>query len=236
VKDASTEGEGFISYRRQESDALATLLMKNLREVLPGWRFFHDLGAIPPGSDFRDVIDAALAKSDLLIVLIEEGWVGARANGTSRITDEGDFVRYEVASALKQGTRILPVLVNDAKMPSRAVLPADLGEFADKNAMELRVSRFEDDFARLVEVISGEPMQRRKSPWPGRIASWAAGAAAAVVAGVGVLYVNYALTGRSLGAVIGNDGATVISILWVLAGAWLGDLLGRRRKRARSEA
>ena len=47
------------------------------------------------------------------------GWLtAADANGKRRIDDPRDAVRKEVASALKSGTRVIPVLVGDARLPA----------------------------------------------------------------------------------------------------------------------
>lgn len=229
VKEPSTEGYGFISYRRDENDAMATLLADKLKRVLPGWTFFLDFGAIPPGTDFKTVIDDGLAKSDLLIVLMRENWIGARANGTARISDPGDFVRHEVATALARGIRILPVLVNDAKMPPAAVLPPDIAGLRGINAIDLRVGRIDDDFPRLVEAISGEPMRRDFASLPVRIAWWAGGALVAAILGVLMLWGQSAVSGRPLGAVLGSDtAAAVVSGVWLLIGGWIGDIVRRR--------
>ena len=49
------------------------------------------------------------------------------SSGARRIDDPADFVRLEIASALKRNIPVVPVLVQGAKMPTAAQLPAGPG-------------------------------------------------------------------------------------------------------------
>ena len=159
MKGPATHGHGFISYRRGDSDALATLLKGRLTAALPRWNWFLDFGSIAAGGDFRSIIGRAISRSDLILVLIDKNWIGERDPRTTanQIFDDNDFVRYEVATALSADIRVLPILVNDGKMPPSTALPKDIAQIRTLNALELRVSRFEDDLANLVRAISGRP-------------------------------------------------------------------------------
>ena len=83
-----------------------------------------DIDNIPFGKDFRVHISEAIVQSDILLVIVGRGWLGARA-GNRRIDDETDFVRLEVETALSNGIPIIPVLVGSARMPQ----PAQLGSW-----------------------------------------------------------------------------------------------------------
>jgi hypothetical protein len=229
VKPPSTSGRGFISYRRDENDALATLLKERLAAALPDWEFFLDFGSIAAGVDFKARIEEAVDKSDLLVVLIDKNWTGQRANGQkSRIFDDEDFVRLEVRHALANDIRVLPVLVNDARMPAAGALPSDIAAISTINAVEVRISRFKADFASLVEAISGAPLREETDPLSARLISWLLGAIAAGVLGFAGLYLLVSRTGHPLSDWLGGPEAAIASLLWIGIGATLGGAIRKR--------
>ena len=80
------------------------------------------------------------------------GW--ERAVGARRIDDPGDFVRLEVARGLlRPELRVIPVLIQGAKMPGPAALPDDLKDLSRRNAIELSDLRWKEDVARLISSL-----------------------------------------------------------------------------------
>jgi len=84
-----------------------------------------------------------------------------------------DFVRVEIATALKRNIRVIPVLVDGASMPRFNDLPDDLKLLARRNAVEVSHNRFNADFGRLVTAIEkvlekadAERKQREETPRP----------------------------------------------------------------------
>ena len=75
------------------------------------------------------------------------------ATATADLDQWNDFVRIEIASALKQNKLVIPVLVGRAAMPSPAELPEDLQPLARRNAIELSHQRFAYDVERLMNTI-----------------------------------------------------------------------------------
>jgi hypothetical protein len=73
--------------------------------------------------------------------------------GCRRLDDPDDFVRFEVWTALERGIRIIPVLVDGARAPRQAQLPADLHKLARLNAMVMSYDRFEYDETRLMTIV-----------------------------------------------------------------------------------
>jgi DNA polymerase len=115
---------------------------------------FMDVDDIPPGADFVVVLEEAVAACDVLIAVIGPAWLTAADNSGQRRLDQwDDFVRIEIASALKQNKLVIPVLVGRARMPSPAQLPEDLAALARRNAIEISHQRFNDDIQRLVDAI-----------------------------------------------------------------------------------
>jgi hypothetical protein len=224
----SNQGEAFISYRRNGSEALAAMLKYRLNQVLPKWEVFHDHGSIPPGTDFKEVVRDAISRSDLLIVLIDENWVGSRPQQPSRIMDDNDFSRFEVGEALRLDKRILPVLVNNAKMPDPSALPSDIAAMTTKNALELRISRFESDFPHLVKAISGKELPRRPRGGLRLLLASIAYAIVGIIVVVAALIAQNKISGEPLSYWVGETEATFLSIVVGLLAALTARALHQR--------
>ena len=111
-------------------------------------------GQIKPGDDFVKVLNDQVAQCDVLLAIIGEGWVGARdSKGSRRLEKEDDFVRIEIASALRQGKRVISVPVNQAEMPRADQLPTSLKLLARRNAVAIRPTRFKADSQGLVKAL-----------------------------------------------------------------------------------
>ena len=130
-----------ISYRRADSAAISGRIFDRLAGHYGEDAVFMDVDKIPFGTDFRDHIRKVLAGGDILLAVIGPSWLGKASDGTSRIKDEADPVRVEIESALRQKTRIIPVLVDGASMPSVADLPDPLRDLAYLNAAPIDVGR-----------------------------------------------------------------------------------------------
>jgi hypothetical protein len=105
-------GQGvFLSYRREDTAPYALLLQHQLRERFPDAQVFMDLDSIEGGVDFAEVIEEAVNSSAVLVALIGRQWVTlADAEGNRRLDNPGDFVRFEVKTAVEHGVRVIPVL------------------------------------------------------------------------------------------------------------------------------
>jgi hypothetical protein len=87
-------------------------------------------------------------------VVIGPHWLDiASQTGGRRLDDPNDFVRLEVASALKRNIAVIPVLVHGATMPPVDRLPEDLTDLAYRNAVELTLARWPSDVALLVNAL-----------------------------------------------------------------------------------
>jgi len=147
----------FICYRRDDSAYAATAIHDKLKQELTDGEVFFDVQSIPPGKNFRTYLEDAVARCDVLLVIIGTGWLDARFEegpniAQRRLDDPDDFVRIEIASALERGIPVIPVLVGGAKMPPHSSLPPALGGLADLQAVEVRSGR---DFVRHVEDLAG---------------------------------------------------------------------------------
>jgi hypothetical protein len=224
----------FISYRRDDSDAAAGRIRDWLRLKRPGWKVFFDTSSIDVGADFRSAIETAIAKSRTMLVIIGKAWLG-QVNGSEnkRINEADDVVRFEVATALSNGLLVIPVLINDTKMPAKTDLPADIQPVTGRNAITIRQAHFDDDFANLLAAIErkgkGElaprPVIARVS-WMMAVATGAFVALAALLVALAILF---AVTSLPVGHWIGNDGVILLLVVTAAAGGFLGNSVWKRR-------
>ena len=127
-----------------------------------------DVSAIAPGRDFRKAIDESVASCTVLLAIIGQEWLNTKdAQGRRRLEDANDFVRIELASALRRDIPVVPVLVRGAKMPIAEELPDDLKELAFRNAVELTHARWKSDVQVLIRALRpymDEPGGRPSAP------------------------------------------------------------------------
>ena len=81
------------------------------------------------------------------------------------LTGAVDYVRVEIASALKRDIPVIPVLIDGAGMPSEEDLPDDLKSLARRHALELRHTRFAADADAIVAALK-DALPKRQKRWP----------------------------------------------------------------------
>jgi hypothetical protein len=118
----------FVSYRRSDTLPWAGRLYDGLTRCFGKADVFMDInGGIPRGANFERVLNEALAACDALLALIGPSWLDCkRADGTPRLAVSGDWVRTEIATCLRRGIPVVPVLFGGTKMPDERQLPDDL--------------------------------------------------------------------------------------------------------------
>jgi TIR domain/IrrE N-terminal-like domain len=146
----------FISYRRQDTGGEAGRIFDRLKEVIPARYIFMDVDSIDAGVNFGEAIRKAVAVCDVLLAVIGERWISVQdGKGIRRLDDPEDYVRAEIGAAFNAKIRIIPVLINETKMPSRSELPPDLEPLVLCNAVEIRHSRFDADVEHLIFSLGG---------------------------------------------------------------------------------
>src|SRR5919199_1062440 len=155
----------FMSYRRQETEYPAGWLFDRLAEHFRGAEVFKDVDSIEPGDDFVDVITSAVESCDVLLALIGDRWLTMTdGEGRRRIDDPDDFVRIEIEAALERNVRVVPILIYGARMPRPQDVPPSLAGLVRRQALELSVSRFDDDLSRLLRVLDKTLAEARTRP------------------------------------------------------------------------
>jgi hypothetical protein len=143
-----------ISYRRSDSAWTARSIFDRLTAYFGSDSVFMDIDNVPFGIDFREHIESELQRADAIIVVVGPGWTGRREGNHSRIHDENDPVRIEVETALRRRIPVIPVLVDDSRMPTPDELPDSLRSFSFRNAAELNSGRdFHSQMDRLIRSM-----------------------------------------------------------------------------------
>jgi hypothetical protein len=156
----------FISYRRDDTGGYAGRLFDRLSTHFGRGNIFMDVDTIEPGLDFVRAIERAVGSCDVLLALIGQQW------SSRRLHNDQDFIRLEIATALKRDIRVIPLLIHGAPMPSVSDLPNDLRALTRRNALEISDVRFHSDVDRLIEVLdrvlgttpNRVPQQVKKEP------------------------------------------------------------------------
>ena len=140
----------FISYRRQGGDTTARILCERFTDL--GYKVFFDVENLRAGdfnTELYDVIDQC---NDFLIILSPDA--------LDRCENEGDWVRNELAYALKKKKNIVPVLLRGFTFPDK--LPEDIKDVRFKNGLEASSEFFDAFVARLQKFLVSKPLLYRR--------------------------------------------------------------------------
>ena len=145
----------FISYRREDSAGWTGRLSEHLKEVFGVESIFMDIDTIQPGADFTEALQTAVSSCDVLLAMIVPEWTTVTdKSGKPRLGDPADWVRTEIAAALKRKIRVIPVLVGGASVPTIDLLPDDLDTLAQRQALELTDKRWSYDVEQLMKMLT----------------------------------------------------------------------------------
>jgi tetratricopeptide (TPR) repeat protein len=137
----------FINYRREDSIGTAGRLRDRLAEAFGEENLFMDIDNIPAGVDFVADLNSQVAACRVFLAVIGPNWLDVKdESGVRRLDNPDDFVTIEIAAALARGDiRVIPVLVDNARMPKADKLPDPIKPLARRNAIEVRNSQFRRD-------------------------------------------------------------------------------------------
>lgn len=138
----------FINYRRADSADVAGRLYDRLSGHFGKENVFKDVDSIPFGVDFREYIENRISACSAVLVVIGRQWLG------SRLSDPHDFVRLEIEAALKRQIRVIPVLVQEADLPTEESLPSTLKGLVYRQSLRIRSDPdFHRDVDRLIDGL-----------------------------------------------------------------------------------
>ena len=144
----------FLCYRRSDTDDATSRLYDWLAKDYGSDSVFIDVETIPLGVDFVNWVNEKLTQCCAIIVIIGRDWLSAKdGGGRRRLEFPDDHVRVEIRTALGLGIAVIPVLVQNATLPTAADLPNDIAALARRNALALRHGRWPDDMPRLIKEL-----------------------------------------------------------------------------------
>lgn len=150
----------FISYRREDSAANALGIGQYLENHFGRKNVFIDVD-MRAGAKFPIVLAERLAECKVMLVLIGPAWLNAHDDkGQRRLDYSDDWVRLEIAEALKRKITVIPVRVNGTALPPRETLPNDIQGLLDHQAISVTTIGFRNDMAGLARDIRAIPGAR----------------------------------------------------------------------------
>lgn len=175
----------FISYRRDDVAGDARGIRDGLAARFGRGSVFMDVDDLLAGQRFDEELPKALDTCDVLIAVIGPRWMDLLRARTA--SNEPDYVRAEIAEALRRRIVAIPVRVGrEGQMPALPrpeELPDDLRDLVYHQKHDVTHERFGRDLADLVQAIGDirNMRQPRRGRRPGNLSWGRVGVAVAVV-------------------------------------------------------
>src|SRR5262249_34034703 len=145
----------FINYRGEDSHGYGALLYAELSRRFGPELVFLDSASIPAGADFVEHLLDQVRNARVVLAVIGTRWLAVTGpGGGRRIDDPGDWIRRELVAAFAAGVRVIPVLPDDAEMPTEDQLPGELAALGRCQYRRLRHRDASADLARLVTELA----------------------------------------------------------------------------------
>jgi formylglycine-generating enzyme required for sulfatase activity len=155
----------FISYRRDDSAGHAGRVHDRLEREFGRDLLFMDVDAIPLGVNFVKVLEDQVTNCDVLLAIIGPGWLDARDDdGKRRLDNPHDYIRIEIAVALKREIPVIPILLEGVRLPKAHQLPDNLKDLVLRNGLDVRHASFHNDMDRLVRGLRGRESAQQPTP------------------------------------------------------------------------
>ena len=129
----------FISYRRDGGDMTAMYFYQALKNR--GYNVFYDLEVLRAGKFNEALLDSIQSCTDFVLIL--------SPHALDRCNDENDWVRREIAEALRTHKNIVPVMLKGFSFPEK--LPGDIDDVRYQNGLTCTTEYFEESINRLCQ-------------------------------------------------------------------------------------
>lgn len=150
----NTKKKIFISYRVRDTQAAAGRLADALKLHFDEDQIFMDIDRIEAGLEFSAVITKYLGSSDVMLAIIGPDWMGYNSETkTYRIHEKNDWVKTEIATAVRRKIRVIPVLLEGGQLPNEDLLPEELKSLLSRQSYEISNKRWKYDSDQLIELL-----------------------------------------------------------------------------------
>lgn len=140
----------FISYRRDGGADAA----KHLRDILTekGYKVFYDNDSLASG-DFNTALYGRIEECTDFLIILSPG-------SLDRCVNKNDWVRQELAYALKHNKNVIPVKSSNFHFPEN--LPEDISGIRYKNAVSKNMEFFDAMVEKLISFLQSKPKKKNK--------------------------------------------------------------------------
>jgi hypothetical protein len=153
-----SSGGIWLSYRREDTESWAHMLVDELREVL----LAEDASSmdlyLKPGQNRSRAIREEVGTCAVLLALIGRQWATVTDRSGHRLIDNpDDQVRLEIQTAFERGVPVIPVLFDSADLPRQQELPSKLHKLAGLNAFVLNMNdaaQFEQNYSQMQQLVN----------------------------------------------------------------------------------
>ncbi len=145
----------FISYRRADSGSAVGRLHRDLSDYFGNKRIFVDETRIEPSAIWEKSITDAIDHCKLGLVVFGKRWLDGR------LSEQGDVLKLEVERLLMSKT-VLPILVDDAGIPTADQLPTGLQRLPSIQARPISNANWDVvmlELIRTIEAILTRPLK-----------------------------------------------------------------------------
>ncbi|PWR00367.1 RDD family protein [Leucothrix pacifica] len=156
----------FINYRQKVSLMQAGRVSDAIAANFGYNAIFHDKSSLVGGSNWKQGIEESLKSCAVMLVVIGDGWLDQRnPDGTRRLDDPDDYVAMEIATALKNDFKVVPVLVDNAPRLHSDDLPDRIKDLAFIEPIIIRDDDWNADIRKVIEAIYLYTEDPRKIGW-----------------------------------------------------------------------
>ena len=143
-------GKVFISYRHEDDPSAAARVRDALAASFGKTNIFMDVDSLLAGQRFDEELSKALATCDVLIVIMGLRWMDL-LKSKNVMSGARDYVRVEIAQALKRKIVVVPVRVGREgqlpPLPRAKDLPADISDLVQFQMHDVLHEHFGRDIA-----------------------------------------------------------------------------------------
>lgn len=145
-------GSIFVSYRRGPDSFIAGRIAGDLKKSYGESNVYLDVDESKrmAGLVFRKIIDDNVDRCEFFLAIVGPGWI----QDIDRLSEDDDFVAYEIGAALKnQQLRLIPVIIDNFNIPPDSQLPNTLKGLDSRGGLRIRHDSYANDFDSLVEAL-----------------------------------------------------------------------------------
>lgn len=137
----------FISYRREGGQATALLLYETLLRA--GYRVAYDLETLRSGP-FPEALYQIIENCKDVVVVLNPG-------ALDRCVNEDDWLRKEVACAIRAKRNIVPILLRNFEFPASFDAYPDIAPLAVQHGVEASMAHFNDTILKIRRLLLARP-------------------------------------------------------------------------------